>query len=155
MSDPDLQAMATYLKSRAPSPTANVKAPDTDAMRRGEAVYQDTCSACHMMNGQGQPRFFPPLRGDPNAQQNDPSSVIHVILNGARTAPSRPLPTPLSMPTYAWKLTDGEIADVSTYIRNSWGNHAAPVTAHQVAALRKKLALEKPPPTVGAPGSGQ
>jgi mono/diheme cytochrome c family protein len=45
------------------------------------------------------------------------------------------------MPSFAWKLTDQEIADVSTFIRNSWGNQAAAVSASDVGDLRKKLDL--------------
>ena len=41
------------------------------------------------------------------------------------------------MPAYAAKLTDREIADVATYIRNAWGNAAPVVTAEQVAKARK------------------
>jgi hypothetical protein len=37
-------------------------------------------------------------------------------------------------------LTDQKIADVLTYIRSEWGNKASPVTAEQIAALRKELA---------------
>jgi mono/diheme cytochrome c family protein len=40
------------------------------------------------------------------------------------------------MPAYAEKLSDQEIADVATYIRNSWGNAASAVTAAQVAKAR-------------------
>jgi mono/diheme cytochrome c family protein len=46
------------------------------------------------------------------------------------------------MPSFAWKLTDDEIADLATYIRNSWGNHAAPIGASTVRAARQKLKLE-------------
>lgn len=45
------------------------------------------------------------------------------------------------MPSFAWKLTDQEIADVSTYLRNSWGNQAAIVSAAVVGAARKRLNL--------------
>jgi mono/diheme cytochrome c family protein len=45
------------------------------------------------------------------------------------------------MPSFAWKLTDQEIADVATFIRNSWGNSAASVSASNVQDLRKKLDL--------------
>jgi mono/diheme cytochrome c family protein len=48
------------------------------------------------------------------------------------------------MPSFAWKLTDQEIADVATYVRNSWGNRASPVSAGDVATLRKALALRAP-----------
>ena len=46
------------------------------------------------------------------------------------------------MPSFAWKLNDQEIADVATYLRNSWGNQAAPVSLSEVSALRKKLNLD-------------
>jgi mono/diheme cytochrome c family protein len=46
------------------------------------------------------------------------------------------------MPSFAWKLTDKEIADVSTYIRNRWGNQAATVLEAAVRDARKRLNLE-------------
>ena len=48
------------------------------------------------------------------------------------------------MPSFAWKLTDQQVADVATYVRNSWGNSAPSVTAGASASLRKKLKLVKP-----------
>jgi mono/diheme cytochrome c family protein len=87
--------------------------------------------------------MFPPLRGSAVAQQNDPTGVIRLILAGTRTAPTRSRPNFQSMPSFAWKLSDQEVADVATYVRNSWGNHAPPVDAHQVAAVRSKLKLRK------------
>jgi mono/diheme cytochrome c family protein len=45
------------------------------------------------------------------------------------------------MPSFAWKLDDAEIADVCTYLRNSWGNQAAQVSAADVGAARNKLNL--------------
>ncbi len=90
----------------------------------------------------GQSRLFPPLGRDAMLQQSDPAGLEHVILAGSRvgTGPSRP--TPLTMPSFAWKLTDTEIADVSTYIRNSWGNRASPVSASSVGGMRKALDLK-------------
>ena len=46
------------------------------------------------------------------------------------------------MPSFAWKLSDAEIADVATYLRNSWGNQASPVSEKQVDELRGKLNLQ-------------
>ena len=62
--------------------------------------------------------------------------MIHLILAGDRTAPTPTRPSALAMPSFAWKLTDQEAADVATYIRNSWGNSASAVTPEQVAAAR-------------------
>lgn len=110
-------------------------------MRRGAAIYSDACASCHLEDGVGQPRIFPPLGHNAVVQQADPTGLEHLILAGSRigTRPFRP--PPLTMPSFAWKLTDQEIADVSTYLRNSWGNQAAIVSASVVGAARKRLNL--------------
>ena len=64
-----------------------------------------------------------------------------MILAGTRIGVSSSRPSPLGMPSFAWKLTDQQIADVSTFIRNSWGNQARAVAASEVGDLRKKLDL--------------
>jgi mono/diheme cytochrome c family protein len=141
MSDTDLNAIATYLKSIPASRPPSPEAPDAKAMKAGANVYFDSCTACHHVQGKGSPQLFPPLAGSAVAQQSDPASVIHFILAGGRAAPTPTRPSSPSMPSFAWKLTDQEIADVTTYIRNSWGNQAAPVSAGAVAKLRKSLSL--------------
>ncbi len=142
LADADLRAIATYLKDQPPSPEVGASAPDA-AMRRGAAVFSDACTSCHMEEGAGQPRFFPPLRGNAVAQQTDPTGVLHIILAGDRTAATAQRPSALSMPAFAWKLGDQQVADVATYVRNSWDNRAPPVTATQAKAVRKSLGLKK------------
>ena len=141
MSASDLNAIAVYLKSLPASPDGQLQAPDAASMQRGSAIFSDACTGCHLEGGKGQPRLFPPLGGSAMAQQNDPTGVIHLILAGSRVGPSLKMPTPLGMPSFAWKLDDQEVADVATYIRNNWGNHANPVSAGEVHSLRKKLGL--------------
>ena len=149
LGDEDRRAIAVYLKSRAASvrdaPDSN---PDPGAMRRGGAIYFDVCSACHLENGKGQPRFFPPLGQNAMLQQDDDTGLLHLILAGSRTGPSATRTSALTMPSFAWKLSDAEIADVATYLRNSWGNHAAAVTTKRVEELRGKLDLRTPRLTV-------
>jgi len=60
-----------------------------------------------------------------------------VLLDGAQTVTTPRAPNTGSMPAYAGKLSDQEIADVATYIRNSWGNAAPPVTPGQVRKARQ------------------
>jgi mono/diheme cytochrome c family protein len=143
LNDQDLAAIATYLKSLKPSAETASPTPAAAAMRAGGAIYADACTACHLAAGKGQPRLFPPLAGSAAAQQADPTGVIRLILAGGRTAPTLARPSFPSMPSFAWKLNDQQVADVATYVRNSWGNRAAPVSADQVADLRAKLALRK------------
>ena len=144
LNDSDLKAIATYLKSLPASPDGPSAAPEAAAMRAGSAIFSDACTACHLTGGKGQPGMFPPLRGSSVAQQHDPTGVVRLILAGTRTAPTRSRPSFQSMPSFAWKLTDQEVADVATYIRNSWGNRAPPVDAHEVAKVRSKLKLAQP-----------
>jgi mono/diheme cytochrome c family protein len=142
MSESDRHAMAVYLKSQAASPGLAHTQPDSGAMHRGAEIYSDACASCHLENGVGQPRYFPPLGPNAVLQQSDPIGLEHLILAGGRigTSPSRP--SALTMPSFAWKLSDQEIADVATYIRNSWGNQAESVSVADVRAARKKLDLD-------------
>ena len=142
MADADLRAMAVYLKDQPASPAGNVASPDPAAMRRGEQIYSDACASCHLLKGVGQSKTFAPLAGNAVLQQSDPTGVMHLILAGSRTAPTATRPSALSMASFGWKLTDHQIADVSTYVRNSWGNQAPPVTAAKVADLRRRLDLK-------------
>jgi mono/diheme cytochrome c family protein len=141
MSDADRRAMAVYLRSQAAAPIVGHEPPDLGAMRRGAAIYSDACASCHLEDGVGQPRYFPPLGHNAMLQQADPTGLEHLILAGGRVGTSPSRPSPLSMPSFAWKLTDQEIADVATYLRNSWGNQAASVSLADVRAVRKKLGL--------------
>jgi mono/diheme cytochrome c family protein len=144
MSDSDLAAIATYLKQLPPP--RHVKGfnpPDEAAMRAGEAIYTDTCAACHGANGEGQPRTFPPLAADASVQARDPTTIVRIVLAGSRSVPTPATPTPLAMPAFAWKLDDAEIASVATYVRNAWGNSAAPVSRGKVAKLRRRYAASQ------------
>jgi len=69
-------------------------------------------------------------------QSADPASTLRVILDGALTVTTPRAPNTGSMPGYA-KLSDQEIADVTNFIRNAFGNAAPLVTADQVARARR------------------
>jgi len=151
MSDQDLAAVATYLKSLPATGTAPTPRIDAAVMRQGQAIYVDSCSGCHTMNGAGTPRFFPPLGGNTNVQSANPTTLAHIILTGTIMPATTTRLTQFAMPAFAWKLNDKEIAAVATYIRNSWGNAAPAVSADQVRDLRGKVAahpVRKPPSKV-------
>jgi mono/diheme cytochrome c family protein len=141
LSDDDRRAIATYLKAQTARTASAPSPPDAAAMKRGARIYDDVCSACHLSGGKGQPGFFPPLGHDAVVQQPDPTGIVHFVLAGSRSGPSKRRPSALTMPTFAWKLSDQEIADVTTYVRNSWGNAAAPVSSSVVQKLRARLQL--------------
>jgi mono/diheme cytochrome c family protein len=105
-------------------------------MADGAKLYARDCIACHEADGTGAPRIYPPLPGNANLQSADPSSTLRIILDGAQTVTTPRAPNAGSMPGYAGKFSDQEIADVTNYIRNSWGNAAPLVTPAQVAKAR-------------------
>jgi mono/diheme cytochrome c family protein len=149
MSDADVHAMAVFLKdlpARTPEPA--VSPPSQAQMDNGEKIYKGTCVACHEIDGGGSPRIYPPLPGNANLQSVDPLSTLRIILDGAETLTTPRAPNGASMPAYAGKLSDQDIADVATYIRNAWGNAAPAVSADEVAKARNKAhGKSRNPPT--------
>jgi mono/diheme cytochrome c family protein len=139
MSDADVRAIAVYLKDLPAGPAEPAVSPPPPAqMADGEKLYKGACVACHELDGSSAPRIYPPLPGNANLQSADPLSTLRVILDGAQTVTTARAPNAGSMPAYAAKWSDQEIADVTTYIRNAWGNAAPAVTPDQVAKARRK-----------------
>ena len=142
--DNDLRAIAVYLKSlpgqdQSPKPVA-----DTDpVMRAGSAVFVDQCGACHSPSGTGISNMFPALKDSPSVQSANAVDLIRIVLQGARSVATDAAPTAPAMPAFDWKLSDDEIAAVVTYVRNSWGNAAAAVSADDVGTERDALASER------------
>jgi mono/diheme cytochrome c family protein len=143
LTDADLKAIAVYLKDQPANGEANtqsgVKA-DEKILKMGAAIYADECSGCHGADGKGAAGLFPSLNGTPVVQQADATSLLHVVLRGARSAATAGAPTAAAMPQFAWLLTDDQIAAVVSYIRNAWGNSAPPVSAAEVAKARRAFA---------------
>ena len=121
MSDSDVKAIAVYLKSLASGAAEpTVSPPAASQTANGEKVYRSACIACHEADGSSSPRVYPPLPANANLQSADPASTIRIILDGADSITTPRAPNKGSMPAYAAKLSDQEIADVATYIRNAW-----------------------------------
>ncbi|MET4387337.1 mono/diheme cytochrome c family protein [Bradyrhizobium sp. F1.4.3] len=141
MSDADLKAIAVYLKERgAAGSAAPAPLPASDPrMQVGGAIFVDTCTACHKSDGAGVARMFPKLAGNVVTTQDDPASLIRIIIGGGRAAATETRPTSPAMPSLGYRLDDAQIAAVVTYVRNSWGNAAAPVSAETVQALRARV----------------
>jgi mono/diheme cytochrome c family protein len=137
----NLHAMAIYLKDTAAKPQETRPLAATEpAMQHGKAVFDASCSACHEGDGTGVPNLFPALAGAPNVQSTNITGLARVVLEGARGVATDAKPTSGAMPSFAWKYSDEDIAAALTYIRNSWGNAAAPVTPADIASERGKLA---------------
>ncbi|MGQ7860143.1 c-type cytochrome [Pseudomonas sp. 32A] len=147
MSQDDLTAIARYLKSLpAVDPKDQPHQYDkqvADALWKGDdskpgaSVYIDNCAACHRTDGHGYTRVFPALAGNPVLQTADATSLINIVLNGGTLPATHTAPSTFTMPAFAWRLSDQEVADVVSFVRGSWGNKGEPVKASDVANLRK------------------
>jgi nitrite reductase (NO-forming) len=134
-----------YLGDNAPAASAMQKEADTmdDSLQatimRGKAVYQGTCSTCHMQDGAGMANVFPPLANS-DYLMADSRRAIDVVLKGL-TGPIKVNGKDYNgvMPPFN-NLTDREIAAVLTYTRNSFGNKDGKiVTPAEVAEARATL----------------
>ena len=142
MTDPDLNAIATYLKSLPgrTEATSSLSANDP-AMVAGGAIYRDQCSACHGLDGKGVAELFPSIADSSMVKSNDPTTSIRIVLRGARSVGTSSQPTAPGMPSYGRQLNDDEVAAVLTYMRNNWGGAATAVTSEQVSKVRLDTAL--------------
>jgi mono/diheme cytochrome c family protein len=144
MSDRDREAIAIYLKDQPARENRTPMVTASDAsMKAGAVLYRDNCVACHGWDGKGEKLIFPPLAGNAVLVQPSAESLIRVVLAGAQAVTTKAAPTQPSMPSFAWKLNDQQLADLLTYIRNSWGNRASPVTGDDVAKVRTGLRGDK------------
>jgi mono/diheme cytochrome c family protein len=139
LTEDDLGAIATYLKDLDDEASDGGGRPDDAVMAAGEAIYFDNCAACHRADGEGVDYIFARLAGSNKVNADDATTMLRVILEGARAMPTEARPTPFAMPAFSWKLSDREIADLASYVRNAFGNDASPVSAGDVANLREAL----------------
>lgn len=161
LTDEDVTAIARYLKSLKPREGRDKWVPQDDvttaALRAGDfsapgaLTYIEHCAACHRLDGMGASRIFPALKGNSMVFADDPSSLIQVTMAGGRMPETPAHPMAFTMPGFV-HLTNADLAELITFIRNSWGNHASEVTEGDVARMRHELASK---PTHFAPEAGQ
>ena len=80
---------------------------------QGKEVYQTRCAACHQVNGQGIPGFYPALAGS-DVVMNDKSKQIEILMEGIRGS---------QMQSFAEQLNEVEMAAVITFTKLSWDNN--------------------------------
>ena len=104
----------------------------------GKGLYDRTCSACHQLEGQGIPNAFPPLAKSDYLNAN-PDRAVNAVLHGLSGEISVNGKKFNNVMT-SQNLTDDQVADVLTYVYNSWGNNKTVVTPAKVKELRAKPA---------------
>lgn len=150
LTEHDLRAMVAYLRdipgekgsSAAPVPATDPR------MVSGQRVFSANCEACHTSAGTGIDHMIAGFKERPAVLSPHVESLLNSILMGSRGAATQQSPTGAGMPAFDWKLSDQQIANVLTYIRNSWGNAAEPVSADTVKQARKALGAQAQMQTV-------
>jgi mono/diheme cytochrome c family protein len=133
-----VQAPAKKTAPATVKKTATVTATGIKAvLDRGKAVYLQQCLACHQADGGGVPNLNAPLDGSSGVKGADKARLIRIVLKGLK---GEELDGEFYSNTMAAHpdLNDQQIADVLTYIRNSWSNKASAVTVAEVKAVRAK-----------------
>lgn len=114
------------------------------SMQRGKKVYDQICVACHGVDGGGMPRMNPPL-WKTSYVLGDKKALAKIILKGLKGGEVEIDGDRFenAMPAQESLLSDQQIADVLTYVRNSFGNKASSVTITEVRNVRNQLASQK------------
>src|SRR6185437_7050899 len=128
----------------------NMSTEERRSMQRGDGIYRELCFTCHGPDGKGTPMggatdgstLAPPLSGSPRVQEHR-DYIIKVLLNGL-TGPIADKSYPGGIMVPMGSNSDEWIADVASYVRNSFGNQALFVTPSQVAAVRKATTRKTP-----------
>lgn len=105
-------------------------------MASGAKLYEKHCAECHGVDGEGVPLIYPKLKGNAAVLMSHQGNALRIVLAGGFAPSTMANPRPYGMPPFAPLLSDAEIALVSTYIRNAWGNRALPVLSSEVNPYR-------------------
>ena len=117
----------------------------------GRRVYESAtgCGLCHNTDGLGKPGQAPPFVGS-EWVLGSPARMIRIPLAGL----SGPITVAgqqynLSMPAIGATLSDEDLANVLSYIRNSWGNKVSLITPQQVHAVKTEIGNRSQPWSAG------
>ncbi|KNH08963.1 putative diheme cytochrome c-553 [Candidatus Burkholderia brachyanthoides] len=134
LTDQDLLAIATYLKSLPPKGRGGAFDPNVAATPRGVALNTGDRG-----DGAGVAMKYPRLASNPGVLVAEPDSLIRLLLQGGHAPSTVYGPLPKEMPAFGKKLTDAEIVNVLSYVRSAWGNDAPLVTTREVRAVRNAV----------------
>ncbi|MET0507254.1 MAG: cytochrome c, partial [Burkholderiaceae bacterium] len=165
LTEADLMAMATVLKHQADLARGGAgdgadaasgpgseqrrgargtdsRLPDTSkssrqSYGRGARLYEEHCNGCHGADGRGAPGIYPPLAGNRAVTLQRPSNLVRIVADGGFPPATAGNPRPFGMPPFSQVLDDRAIADVLTFIRQSWGNQASSLVAKDIDRARR------------------
>jgi len=136
LEDTDVRAIARYLKELPAAGEYSARKASPEQLAAGEIAYTVHCGTCHLPTGLGDEVMGVTLAGNAIVQSADPSSLINVILYGPRLPPPPFVSDRTRMKPFGKRLSDEDIANLTTYLRASFGNQASRVTTEQVNRQR-------------------
>lgn len=138
LTDADINSMIVYLRDIELQATDFPKIGESyNPQTEGYRLYQDFCSTCHGINGEGVESVTPKLRERGNGEVGRSLNVANALLYGAETA-HREDQVAYSMPSYKEELTNAQIVEVVNFIMNNkeWENHNPLITVKDVEKLQ-------------------
>jgi nitrite reductase (NO-forming) len=128
--EPNLKAVSTAAKAHAAGTLTR-----DEQIAAGRQLFTGTCSVCHQANGEGLKGVFPPLAGSDYIAQ-DPKRIVRTILHGLSGKVTVNGTDYDSVMPPMNQLTDDEVANIATFVLNSWGNPGGLATKDEAAAAR-------------------
>jgi mono/diheme cytochrome c family protein len=132
-----LLALVTWPGRPAPPALPPRNASEEALFKQGQAIYVEQCSGCHQIEGQGQATVAPALAGSKRVAANG-DVPVRILTNGLEGKIGL-------MPPLGGAMSDEEVAAVLTYVRQSFGNRAAPVPPAAVKEWRLAFAHRTTP----------
>ncbi|MEO8805063.1 MAG: cytochrome c [Burkholderiaceae bacterium] len=136
LSEPDLRAIAVHLKALPQTPPMETEAAPHAAAGPGAKLYERHCAGCHGDAGEGAAGAYPALAGNRAVTLPTVANLVHVVLEGGFPPATEGNPRPYGMPPFATVLSVEETAQLLSFVRGSWGNGAAAVSALEVERFR-------------------
>jgi len=135
--------------ARGVAPVAGGPKTKDERIAQGRKLFSSICAACHQPSGQGRPNIFPPLAGSDflNADKGRAIRIVisgrqgEVIVNGQKYNNNMP----------SFPLSDDDIANVLTFVYNSFGNSGLEVQPAEVTAVRAQPVTPVAAPANAAP----
>lgn len=106
----------------------------------GKKIFGVRCASCHQTNGLGIEGQYPPLAGS-RWVTTEPSLISQIILKGLKgeiEVMGKLYGTSAAVNMAAVAIDDREIANVTTYVRQAWGNQAGEILESEVAQFREE-----------------
>ncbi|MEZ2351811.1 c-type cytochrome [Caballeronia sp. RCC_10] len=134
----DLRALTVYLLGDAPPAPApmTVQSGDAAQLAAGRNLYLDSCAGCHGREGEGKPHVAVAMNQNSTLRQSDPRNLIVSMLDGIEAQAFPGIESMQHMPGFAGTYSDEQIAQLTNYLRATWGGQRSDVTADKVKSLR-------------------